>query len=242
MRTTADSRADAQRLIDALPVPLPQDDARRADAVQSALLDSGLLSRDDLGNSPAVAAATRDGLTSLAHLLDARVQGQGGGRLLLLLLAQRERFTPHPTPDKAELRVRGAADALLHLGMWHVDDTLRLLGGALQVHAEEARNAAGSGMPSPTPAPSSGLVPVAPGLSADGGELHLAVGAFGADGALSVCGRWLSAHVADVASGSVPPECDTCFGLSVQGPALIFTGEEHDAWAAFVEAHRREEA
>lgn len=240
MQTPADSRADAQRLIDALADPLPQGEARRADAVQTALLESGLLSRDDLGNSAAVAAAVRDGLTSLAHLLDARVQGQGGGRLLLLLLAQRERFTPHPAPDMAELRVRGAADALLHLSMWHVDDTLRLLGAALQVHAEEAHDAAGSGMPSPTPAP--GLVPVAPGLSADGGELHLAVGAFGAGGALSVCGRWLSAPVVDVASGSVPPKCDICFGLSTQGPALIFTGEEHDAWTAFVEAHRGEEA
>ncbi|MFB7865592.1 hypothetical protein [Streptomyces sp. NPDC056069] len=239
MRNPADSRADAQRLINALSAPLPRDDARRADAVQSALLDSGLLNRADLGSSPAVAAAARDGLTSLAHLLDARVQGQGGGRLLLLLLAERERFTPHPAPDEAELRIRGAASALLDLGLWHVDDTLRLLGGALQVHSEEARDGAGGDTLSPAPA--AGLVPVTPGLSSDGGELHLAVGAFDADGALSVCGRWLSERVAD-ASGSVPPRCDTCFGQSAQGPALIFTGEEHDAWTAFTEAHRGEEA
>ncbi|WP_327378678.1 hypothetical protein OG393_32710 (plasmid) [Streptomyces sp. NBC_01216] len=239
MRTPADSRADAQRLIDALAAPLPRDDARRADAVQSALLDSGLLNRDDLGSSPAIAAAARDGLTSLAHLLDARVRGQGGGRLLLLLLAERERFTPHPMPDEAELRIRGAASALLHLALWHVDDTLRLLGGALQVQAEEARDAAGGDAPAPVA--EAGLVPVTPGLSADCGELHLAVGAFDADGALAVCGRWLSERVSDDASISVPPECDTCFGLSEQGPALIFTGEEHDAWTTFIESHRGEE-
>ncbi|WP_234322538.1 hypothetical protein [Streptomyces sp. NRRL S-350] len=240
MRTPADSRADAQRLINALAAPLPRDDARRADAVQSALLDSGLLNRDDLGSSPAVAAAARDGLTSLAHLLDARVQGQGGGRLLLLLLAERERFTPHPAPDEVELRIRVAASALLHLGLWHVDDTLRLLGSALQVHSEEARDAAGGD--APPPAPAAALVPVTPGLSSDGGELHLAVGAFDADGALSVCGRWLSERVTDDPSGSVPPRCGTCFGLSAQGPALIFTGDEHDAWTAFTAAHRGEEA
>ncbi|MGY3677288.1 hypothetical protein [Streptomyces sp. TE33382] len=240
MRTPADSRADAQRLIKALAAPLPLDDGRRANAVQSALLDSGLLNRDDLGSSPAVAAAARDGLTSLAHLLDARLQGQGGGRLLLLLLAERERFTPHPVPDEAELRIRGAASALLHLGLWHVDDTLRLLGGALQVHSEEARNAAGGD--APFPAPGAGLVPVTPGLSTDGRELHLAVGAFDADGALSACGRWLSERVIDDTSDTVPPKCDTCFGLSAQGPALIFTGEEHDAWTAFTGAHRGEEA
>lgn len=240
MRTTADSRAGAQRLIDSLPVPPPRDDGRRADAVQSALLDSGLLNPDDLGNSPAVAAAARDGLTSLAHLLDARAQGQGGGRLLLLLLAEREGFTPHPAPDEAELRIRGAASALLHLALWHVDDPLRLLGGALEVHAEEACDAAGGDAPHPAPAAS--LVPVTPGLSSDGEELHLAVGAFDAGRALSVCGRWVSERAAGVGTGPVPPECDTCFGLSEQGPALIFTGDEHDAWTSFIAAHRREGA
>lgn len=238
MRTTADSRAGAQRLIDSLPVPLPRDDGRRADAVQSALLDSGLLDPDDLGNSPAVAAAARDGLTSLAHLLDARVQGQGGGRLLLLLLAEREGFTPHPVPDEAELRIWGAASALLHLALWHVDDPLRLLGGALEVHAEEVCDAAGGD----APYPAAGLVPVTPGLSSDGEELHVAVGAFDAGRALSVCGRWVSERAAGVGTGPVPPECDTCFGLSEQGPALIFTGDEHDAWTSFIAAHRREGA
>ncbi|MEV4868545.1 hypothetical protein [Streptomyces syringium] len=56
----ADSCADARRLIEALPRPLPQGEARCADAVQGALLASGLLDSSDLGSSPAVAAATRD--------------------------------------------------------------------------------------------------------------------------------------------------------------------------------------
>ncbi|MGW3390538.1 hypothetical protein [Streptomyces cinereoruber] len=135
------SHATALSLIEALPRPLPQDEARRADAVQAALLTSGLLDSTDLGNSPAVAAATRDGLTSLAHLLDKDVPGHGAGRLLLLLLAERNAFTPHPAPVTAELGARDAATALLHLAQWHVsDDPLRLLGGALDVHAEEARD------------------------------------------------------------------------------------------------------
>lgn len=136
----ADSRAAARRLIKALPRPLPRNEARRADAVQAALLTSGLLDNSDLGNSPAVAAATRDGLTSLAHLLDEDAPGHGAGQLLLLLLAERDAFTPHPAPDTAQLRARDAATALLHLAQWHVsDDPLRLLGGALEVHAEETR-------------------------------------------------------------------------------------------------------
>ncbi|MFI9771863.1 hypothetical protein ACIHJG_34115 [Streptomyces sp. NPDC052415] len=131
----------ARSLIEALPRPLPQDEARRADAVQAALLTSGLIDSSDLGNSSAVAAATRDGLTSLAHLLDQDAPGHGAGRLLLLLLAERNAFTPHPAPDTAQLRARDAATALLCLAQWHVsDDPLRLLGGALEVHAEEARD------------------------------------------------------------------------------------------------------
>ncbi|MFI5867153.1 hypothetical protein [Streptomyces sp. NPDC051546] len=137
----ADSRADARRLIEALPRPLPRDEARRANAVQSALLASGLLDSNDLGNSPAVAAATRDGLTSLAHLLDEDAPGHGAGQLLLLLLAERNAFTPHPAPDTLQRHARDAATALLHLAQWHVsDDPLRLLANALQVHAEEARD------------------------------------------------------------------------------------------------------
>lgn len=54
MRIPADSRAFAQRLIAALPQPLPHDEAGRADAVQAALLTSGLLDSSDLGHSPAV--------------------------------------------------------------------------------------------------------------------------------------------------------------------------------------------
>ncbi|MCQ1577252.1 hypothetical protein [Streptomyces parvus] len=136
-----DSRATARKLIEALPRPLPQDEAHRADAVQAALLTSGLLDSSDLGNSSAVAAAIRDGLTSLAHLLDQDAPGHGAGRLLLLLLAERDAFTPHPAPDMAQLRARDAATVLLFLAQWHVsDDPLRLLGGALEVHAEEARD------------------------------------------------------------------------------------------------------
>ena len=136
-----DSRATARSLIEALPRPLPQDEARRADVVQAALLTSGLLDHSDLGHSPAVAAAIRDGLTSLAHLLDEHAPGHGAGRLLLLLLAERDAFTPYPAPDTAQLRARDTATALLCLAQWHVsDDPLRLLGCALEVHAEEARD------------------------------------------------------------------------------------------------------
>ncbi|KNE78791.1 hypothetical protein AB0B04_18910 [Streptomyces xinghaiensis] len=140
MRTPADSRTDARHLIEALPSPLPRDEARRADVVQAGLLASGLMDSNDLGNSPAVAAAARDGLTSLAHLLDEADPGHGAGRLLLLLLAEREAFTPHPAPEEDELRARDAATALLHLALWHTEDPLRLLGTALQVHAEEAQH------------------------------------------------------------------------------------------------------
>ncbi|MFE5407193.1 hypothetical protein ACFQ9Z_39205 [Streptomyces sp. NPDC056580] len=140
MRTPADSRAAARRLIAALPRPLPHDEARRADAVQTALLASGLLDSSDLGNSPAVQAAARDGFTSLTHLLDKDAPGHGAGQLLLLLLAEREAFNPHPAPDEDQLRARDAATALLHLALWHTDDLMHLLGGALQVHAEEAHH------------------------------------------------------------------------------------------------------
>ncbi|MGW3928729.1 hypothetical protein ACWECC_11565 [Streptomyces microflavus] len=140
MRTPADSRADAQHLIEALPRPLPQDEGRRADAVQAGLLASGLLDRNDLGNSPAVASAVRDGLTSLAHLLDEAESGRGAGQLLLLLLAEREAFVPYPAPDHDQVRIRDAATALLDLALWHEDDLLRLIGGALQVHADEAHS------------------------------------------------------------------------------------------------------
>ncbi|MFF1678764.1 hypothetical protein ACFVYG_22325 [Streptomyces sp. NPDC058256] len=140
MRTPADACADARQLIEVLPRPLPRDEARRADAVQATLLASGLLDSSNLGNSPAVAAAARDGLTSLAHLLDEAAPGHGAGQLLLLLLAGRDAFTPHPAPDEDQLRARDTATALLHLVLWHTDDPLRLLGAALQVHAEETRD------------------------------------------------------------------------------------------------------
>ena len=141
MRTSpADSRAAARRLIEALPRPLPRNEAHRANAVQAALLTSGLLDSSDMGNSPAVADAARDGLTSLAHLLDEDAPGHGAGQLLLLLLAERDAFTPHPAPDADQLRARDAATALLHLALWHTDDPLRLLGAAMQGHAEETRS------------------------------------------------------------------------------------------------------
>ncbi|MGW6202153.1 hypothetical protein ACWF9B_00640 [Streptomyces sp. NPDC055089] len=143
MRTPTASRANARHLIEALPRPLPRDEEHRAEAVQTALLTSGLLDSSDLGNSAAVAAAVRDGLTSLAHLLDEAPSGHGAGQLLVLLLAEREAFTPHPAPTEDQLQARGAANALLHLAMWHADDELPLIASALQVHAEEARNSAG---------------------------------------------------------------------------------------------------
>ncbi|MFF8431015.1 hypothetical protein ACF07Y_38960 [Streptomyces sp. NPDC016566] len=141
MRTPAASRAIAQRLIAALPRPLPRYEPRTADAVQAALLASGLLDSSDLGNSRTVQAAIRDGLTCLAHLLDEPAQGHGAGQLLLLLLAVREQFTPHPAPDEALLRAQDVAAALLDLAEWHTDDDpLDLLGSALQVHAKETHD------------------------------------------------------------------------------------------------------
>ncbi|MFD7861568.1 hypothetical protein [Streptomyces sp. NPDC059783] len=53
---------------------------------------------------------------------------------------------PHPAPDTLQLQARDAATALLHLALWHTDDLLRLLGGALQVHAEEVSDSS-NGMP-----------------------------------------------------------------------------------------------
>ncbi|MGY3056132.1 hypothetical protein ACVWZD_000376 [Streptomyces sp. TE3672] len=140
MRPLAESRADAQRLIKALPWPLPNNEARRADAVLAGLRASGLLDNTVRGSSPAVAAAARDGLTSLAHLLDEAAPGHGAGRLLLLLLAEREAFTPHPVPDEHQIRARDAAAALLHLALWHTDDPFRLLAASMRVHAKEAHN------------------------------------------------------------------------------------------------------
>ncbi|MEV6401217.1 hypothetical protein AB0M39_41660 [Streptomyces sp. NPDC051907] len=120
--------------------PLPsRAEARRADAVQAGLLASRLLDGNDPGDSPAF-AAVRDGLTSLAHLLDDPAPGRGAGQLLLLLLAERETFTLCPAPDADRLRVRDAAAALLHHSLWHTDEPLRLLGAALKAHAEEAHS------------------------------------------------------------------------------------------------------
>ncbi len=82
----------ARRLIEARPRSLSQDEARRADAVRAALLAGGLLNSNYLGNSLVVAAATRDGLTSLAHVLDEARPGRGAGQLLLF--AERDAFTP----------------------------------------------------------------------------------------------------------------------------------------------------
>ncbi|MCM2430917.1 hypothetical protein [Streptomyces sp. RKAG337] len=237
MRTPAHSRAAAHRLIGALPMPLPQDEVRFADAVQAALLDSELLNTDDVGNSPAVAAATRDGLTSLAHLLDAPTGGHGAGRLLVLLLAERDGFTPYPAPDKFQLRVRQAATALLNLALWHTDHPIQLLGGALQVHAEEVRDAEGYHAPSTRAA---GSVTVTAGLAPGSGELHLTVQPFEA-GALSVCGRWLDQRAEDSAGGPAPA-CDGCFGRAPLDPAPVFTAPEHDAWTVFLAAHIGEEA
>ncbi|MEU6405398.1 hypothetical protein [Streptomyces sp. NPDC046985] len=240
MRTPADSRADAQRLIEALAGPLPRDERGRAGAVQAGLLRSGLLDKNDLG-TPAVVSATRDGLTSLAHLLDEAAPGHGAGHLLLLLFAERAQFTPHPVPEAWQLRARDAAIALLDHALRHAEDPLRLLGAALEVHAEERRECS-------TFAPSrraSGQAPAAvtPALTLDQTELHLAVGAF-EPGILTVCGQQVEQKAADSAgsAGGLPPECAGCFGRAPLDPAPIFTPGEHDAWTAFLVDHRPEGA
>ncbi|WP_327391539.1 hypothetical protein OG728_39395 (plasmid) [Streptomyces microflavus] len=139
IRTPADSRAVAKRLLESLRRQLPTTDAGRADAAHRALRTSGLLDSSNLSSS-AVAAAVRDGLTSLAHLLDEDAPGHGAGQLLLLVLAETEAFTPHPAPSKHQIIAREAAAALLTLALWHTDDDPQLLlGPALRAHAEEAR-------------------------------------------------------------------------------------------------------
>ncbi|MFZ3492221.1 hypothetical protein ACODT5_03090 [Streptomyces sp. 5.8] len=235
MRTPADSRADAQRFINALPNSWPQDESRRADAVQAALLDSGLLDSADLGNTLGVVAAARDGLASLAHLLDAGTSGHGAGRLLLLLLTERARFTAEPEPDDVELSVREGATALLDLAQWHMADPFQLLGPALEVHAEEARSFAPA-----LPVSGPDVVVVTEGLAPDKKERHLAVGPFESD-ALSVCGRWLDQRAEDAAGVQVP-ECAGCFGRAPLDPAPVFTAAEHDAWTTFIAGRRKEEA
>ncbi|WP_331726050.1 hypothetical protein [Streptomyces sp. NBC_00470] len=139
----ADSREAARRLIEALPQPLPSDESRRADAVLAALQTSRLLDDNSVGISQAVADAARDGLTSLAHLLDEDAPDHGAGDLLLLLLADHNLFIAHPAPAPGSLRcrVRDAGTALLHLSLWHTDDQLLLLSDAMNAHAEQARAA-----------------------------------------------------------------------------------------------------
>lgn len=240
MRTPANSRVDAQRLVEALAGPLPQDERGRAGAVQAGLLRSGLLDKNDLG-TPAVVSATRDGLTSLAHLLDEAASGHGAGQLLLLLLAERAQFTPHPVPEAWQLRARDTAITLLDHALWHAEDPLRLIGAALEVHAEERYESSDA-------APSrrvSGQAPadVTPALTLNQTELHLAVGAF-EPGVLTVCGQQVEQKAADSTgrSGGPLPECTGCFGRAPLAPAPIFTPGEHDAWTAFLADHRPEGA
>ncbi|MFJ9574685.1 hypothetical protein [Streptomyces bacillaris] len=239
MHTPADSRADAKRLIEALASPLPRDERGRASAVQGALLRSGLLDKNDL-SIPAVVSASRDGLTSLAHLLDEAAPGHGAGQLLLLLFAERAQFAPHPVPEAWQLRARDTAIALLDHAQRHSEDPLRLLGTALEVHAEERRESSAFAPSRRT----SGQAPAAvtPALTLDQRELHLAVGDF-EPGILTVCGQQVEQKAADSAGrgSSLPPECAGCFGRAPLDPAPIFTPGEHDAWTAFLVDHRPEE-
>jgi hypothetical protein len=239
MRTPAESRAYAQRLIRALAGPLPRDERGRADAVQSGLLLSGLLGMSDLGPR-AVVSATRDGLTSLAHLLDDADPGHGAGQLLLLLFAERAAFTPHPVPEAWQLQVRDTAIALLDHALWHAEDPLRLLGAALEVHAEEQRETSDSAAPRRSFEHAPAVV--TPALGLDQRELHLALGAF-EPGVLAICGQQLEQQAAGSAgrTGALPPECAGCFGRTPLRPAPIFTPEEHDAWTAYLADIRPEE-
>ena len=229
MTDNTESRAAAQRLLAALPKRLPTDEERSADVVQAALLDSGLLAGADLGSSPAVAAAARHGLTSLAHLLDTLTGGYGAGQLVLLVLAEREGFTPHPAPDPVQLRARAAATALLNLSLWHTDDPIRLLYAAMQAHAEEARDVDNHG-PSRSDV---GSVRVTEGLTLTDDEVHLTIHPLGDRGALSICGLGLDAK-AEGSTAAHRSECARCFGRTAVSPAPILTGREHDAWTAYI--------
>jgi hypothetical protein len=133
----ADSRDAARLLIQALPQPLPKNEAQRADAVLAGLLASGLLDNTGLGHSPSVAAAIRDGFTCLAHLLDEINPGHGDGQVVLLLLSDRYSFI-YPAPDADQARARDTATALLDLARRHTDHPMLILGAALQAHAEES--------------------------------------------------------------------------------------------------------
>src|SRR5579884_1058459 len=121
MNTPAEHCAAARRLLTALPERLPRQEERVADAVARALWDSGLLTPGPLTSSNAFVAA-RDAFTCLAHHLDEKNAGHGAGRLVLLVIADREDFAPYPRPSLEEFKVRDAATALLTFLQWHCED------------------------------------------------------------------------------------------------------------------------
>jgi hypothetical protein len=140
MDTPADYRAAARRLLDALPDRFPRADHRIADAVVGALKASGLAASGDLPSSDAAVAA-REAYTALAHLLDESTAGNGAGRLLLLVTADRDGFSPYPDLTGREPRVRSAANAVGTLLQWHSDHPEQVLTAALRAHAHQVRRA-----------------------------------------------------------------------------------------------------
>lgn len=217
MNTPSEYRAAARRLLDALPAQLPRQAERVADAAVRALWDSGLLPRGPLSSSDAFVAG-RDALTALAHHLDRTTAGgQGAGRLLLLVTADRGDFAPYPRLYGEEARVRDAAAALLTFLEWHSDEPDHVLAVALRFHAEQAARAA---------------VTVTLGTDDEATELHVTLQNWSGPSARAVCGTTLTRHVV-VKSGGLT-ECGGCFGYAPIVPVPVLTGPEHDAWTAYL--------
>ncbi|MGW4890760.1 hypothetical protein ACWEQL_00600 [Kitasatospora sp. NPDC004240] len=223
MDTPAEHRSAARRLLAALPDPLPRQEPKVADAVARALWDAHLLTAGPLTSVNAF-VASRDGFTSLAHLLDESTGGHGAGRLLLLVTADRENFAPYPRPSREEARVRDACGALLTFLQWHCDDPDHVLGTAMRFHAEQAACAA---------------VTVTRGTGDGTAVVHLTVRAWEPN-VLAVCGARLDERI-EAAGGSGLAECGGCFGRTPLVPAPVLSGPEHDAWTTFLNAAQREQ-
>lgn len=221
MNTPAEHCAAARRLLTALPERLLRQEERVADAVARALWDSGLLTPGPLTSSNAFVAA-RDAFTCLAHHLDEKNAGHGAGRLVLLVIADREDFAPYPRPSLEEFKVRDAATALLTFLQWHCEDPDHVLGVALRFHSEQAARAA---------------VAVTPGTADGAALLHLTLQPW-EPGVAAVCGARLDQRITTSAGGEHGlRECGGCFGRTPLVRPPILTRAEHDAWTAYLGEH-----